>query len=225
MSDYTPSPTFHEAASYLSKASSLSQTSNALKLELYGLFKVLTISPTPIGSRPSFFDMTARAKWDAWAQMAKDYEGRVEGAETRYLEIARGLGWKEGAPLLSSESSAGEDADGRGGGTGMGMGVSVSVLSAPALEADEAGTLHGLVVENDLDALSALIEANPTIDLNAKDEYGYTPLHLACDRGNVAIAHLLLQHGVDQSIQDPDEFTAKELANVAGHDEIAALLS
>lgn len=204
--------------------------------------------------------MTARAKWDAWAQMAKDYEGRADGAETRYLEIARGLGWKEGAPLLSSEPSTGDDADGRGGGTGMG--VSVSVLSAPALEADEAGTLHGLVVENDLDALSALIEANPTIDLNAKDEYVClvslrcaplaesifrnagihptssrlrqrqrrdSPFTTTARRGPKHTglpAHYRSHRRILTFVtQDPDEFTAKELANVAGHDEIAALLS
>lgn len=131
--------------------------------------------------------MTARAKWDAWAQMAKDYEGRAQDAEERYLEIARGLGWKEGVSMLPSESSSGDDAESRGSGTGMG--VSVSVLSAPALEADEAGTLHGIVVENDLDALSALVEANPTIDLNAKDEY-VCAVSLDCARSlNPYFAH------------------------------------
>ena len=102
------------------------------------------------------------------------------------------------------------------------MGVSVSVLSVPQREAaDEAGSLHGLVIENDINALSALLRNDACIDVNAKDDYasanppfplcvcvanilnvqGYTPLHLACDRGNVAIARLLLQHGADSRIQ------------------------
>lgn len=121
--------------------------------------------------------MTARAKWDAWDQMAKDYEGRVQDAEERYLEIATSLGWREGDnPVASSSHGVTGDEEGEEGeegrtSEGMGMGVSVSVMSAPMMEADDAGTLHGLVVENDLDALTTLVANSSTIDVNAKDDY------------------------------------------------------
>lgn len=118
--------------------------------------------------------MTARAKWDAWAQMAKDYAGRAEDAERRYLEIAKSLGWKEGKIIETvSEGSSSS------GSRGTGMGVSVSVLSMPPREAeDEAGTLHGFVVENDIKALSAILQSNPSSDVNAKDEYVSAKLRL-----------------------------------------------
>ena len=72
---------------------------------------------------------------------------------------------------------------------------------------------------------------------------GYTPLHLACDRGNLAVVEVLLKHGADRNLkasrsfiyhsrvcahrhpmQDPDELTALELAETCGHEDIANLL-
>lgn len=229
MSSYTPSPAFPTAASYLSNAPALSQVSNTVKLELYGLFKLITVSPSPNTSRPSFFDMTGRAKWDAWAQASQDYDGRLNDAEKRYLDIASSLGWKEtesgeseGVPSAEQESRASESS--RPGGGGAGMGVSVSIIAPPALDKNEEGTVHGFAVQNDAQALSEFLEHNSNADLNAKDEFGYTPLHLACDRGNLPIVELLLAKGVDTSIKDPDDFEAVELARIAGHDDIVATL-
>ena len=72
---------------------------------------------------------------------------------------------------------------------------------------------------------------------------GYTALHLACDRGNLATVKVLLKHGADQtlkashsfmhrwcicaqkcSVQDQDELTALELAETCSHDEIVKVL-
>lgn len=79
--------------------------------------------------------------------------------------------------------------------------------------------------------------------LRAAFGQGYTALHLACDRGNLAVVELLLKHGADRTlkascplmwfpricaqlylIQDPDELTALELAETCGHDEIVKAL-
>jgi ankyrin repeat protein len=71
---------------------------------------------------------------------------------------------------------------------------------------------------------------------------GYTPLHLAADRGHLEIVKLLLGKGVDKSIkvrafgsidmiksiiagQDPDDMTALELAQIVGHSGIVSALS
>lgn len=40
------------------------------------------------------------------------------------------------------------------------------------------------------------------IDINSRDSYGYTPLHLACAHRNTAIVIALLQNGADINIED-----------------------
>ncbi|KAF5385444.1 hypothetical protein D9757_005368 [Collybiopsis confluens] len=223
-----PSQSFRDAASFLSNASALRKVSNAVKLELYGLFKWLTVTHEPDVSRPSIFDMTGRAKWDAWDAAGKRYSD-VQEAENRYLEIARDLGWQPGAPkkqeeaksedIWDSESSNSEESHGGGGG----LGVSVSSVVAPEIEDDN--TLHGLAIAGDAQKLHTLISLDQEINLNGLDEFGYTPLHLACDRGNVDVVRQLLAKGADTSIKDPDEMTSLELARTAGHEEIVKLLS
>ncbi|KAF8481274.1 ankyrin [Russula ochroleuca] len=216
---YSPSPAFAEAVSYLSNASSLAQVSNSVKLELYGLFKFLTVAPSPNTSRPSFFDISGRAKWDAWKLAAETYEGRPSEAEHRYLDVARDLGWKEGAPAAVTDET--EERAERGGGSGMG--VSVSVISSP--QQDEAATgLHACAMRGDVAATSAFLHAGEDLDIDALDEYGYTALHLAADRGNVDTVELLLKHGADKTVEDTDGYTAADLAAIAQRPDIVALL-
>ncbi|PFH50784.1 hypothetical protein AMATHDRAFT_144280 [Amanita thiersii Skay4041] len=231
MLPYSPSPSFHHAAAYLSSASSLSSVSSTTKLELYGLFKFVTVSPTPSTSRPSIFDMTGRAKWDAWNNTAKKYS-RPEDAEQQYIEIAKRLGWTEGTSTVKQADEDAIDLDALddqpdqpshkpSGGSG-GLGPSVSIVQAPTTMQD--GSIHGLAVENDVAGLATILKTVPEIDLDAPDEYGYTPLHLAADRGNVGIVKLLLENGADRQVKDSDDLTALELARIAGHKEIEALL-
>ncbi|KAJ3750528.1 ankyrin repeat-containing domain protein [Lentinula detonsa] len=226
-----PSDAFRDAASYLSNASSLAKVSNTVKLELYALFKWLTVSPQPNSARPSIFDMTGRAKWDAWNTAGKRFTN-VKDAENRYIEIANDLGWQPGAqqaPPQSSETVDDEiwdsdsDSSKDRGGSGGGMGVSVSSMATPETESDN--TLHGLAITGDVGKLETLTALDPDVDINALDEFGYTPLHLACDRGNTEIVRFLLSKGADSSIKDSDGMTPLELAQTAGHEKIAQLLS
>lgn len=233
--DETASPALLEAAAYLSRASSLSSVPNSTKLELYGLYKFLTVSPLPQTSRPSLFDMTGRAKWDAWSNTAKTYNDRKGDAEKRYLDIARELGWIPGdagtqVKSPSDQTSSGEVWDDELGMTVSGsssnhggMGTIVSALARPANQ-DGAETLHKLAIEGDADKISRFMEAHPLLDINKRDEFGYTALHLACDRGNLPTAKVLLEHGGDPLLKDPDNLIAAELAEIAGHDKLSALL-
>jgi len=207
--------------------------SSAVKLELYGLFKYITSSKMPSTSRPSLFDMTGRAKWDAWTATGKKYQDPQE-AEKRYLEIAKTLGWTgntnenqvQSVPSTSEGSWDDDDSDtpetsNSGGG---GMGLSVSVMMPPPPSAIDK-SIHGLALSNDVLGLTTLLEQCPETSLDAVDEFGYTPLHLACDRGNIDIVRLLLTKGADHSLKDPDNLSPVELAKEAGQSEIEAMLS
>ncbi|KZP16837.1 ankyrin [Athelia psychrophila] len=231
------SSAFRDAAAYLSSASSLSKVSTVTKLELYGLFKHLTVAPAPNTSRPSIFDMTGRAKWDAWSAAFQSYGTQSGEAEQRYLSIAGDLGWTESSGVTTtpgvlvedgsqgSEGDIWDKADAPSNHGAGGMGNSVSAVASAPLDERDAKTPHGMAVSNDVAGLEAYLNAHPEADLNELDEYGYTPLHLACDRGNSGIVRTLLARGADRSLKDPDEFTALELANVAGHDDIVALIT
>lgn len=75
------------------------------------------------GPRPGLFSFEGRAKYDAWARVASEYDGRVEDAKVRYVEIAKSAGWN-GSDEVSDETATPK----KGGGGGMGFGPSVSML-------------------------------------------------------------------------------------------------
>ncbi|KAJ7225607.1 acyl CoA binding protein-domain-containing protein [Mycena pura] len=201
---------FDDAAAYLSNASSLNDVSSVVKLELYGLFKYVTVSPLPTTPRPSIFDFTGRAKWDAWNTAGNTYAVKVD-AEKKYLDVARSLGWKEGiavpepAPGTSQSQdiwdsdSDEENKASKSSGAAQGFGNSVSSMARPEDEKDNS--LHGLVISNDLQGLLALLEQDPNVDLDARDDFGYTALHLAADRGHKSIVEFLSKKGVDRSVK------------------------
>ena len=147
---------------------------------------MLTVAPSPNTSRPSFFDLTGRAKWDAWMLAAQSYEGRPSEAENRYLDIARSLGWKEGSSAATGGDGETDGQEERGGGTGMG--VSVSIISPPTLEGtSDSSELHGYAMRDDVAALSALFSAGKCADIDVRDEYvsfvHYALQFIARDRG------------------------------------------
>lgn len=133
------------------------------------------MSHAPNTSRPSIFDMTGRAKWDAWSAANKTYGDRVDGAEARYIAIARELGWSEDKmPEVEAESELDLDSDDEegsgsgGGGGGSGLGVSVSMMSASP--AESGSVLSDLAIAGDVQGLRTLLDVNPDVDVNAKDE-------------------------------------------------------
>jgi acyl-CoA-binding protein len=148
--------------------------------QLYGLFKYVTVSTNPPTSRPSIFDMTGRAKWDAWNMAGKTYVSGTD-AEIRYLDIARDLGWSEGTALVITEKQENEQRDGEdiwdkdedGGSNGSGgvggMGNTVSTMAPPPEEID--GSIHGLAVSNDAVGITLFLEKYPDTDLNERDEF------------------------------------------------------
>jgi len=176
--------------------------------------------------------MAGRAKWDAWCSAGRAFDQR-EDAECRYLEIARSLGWAEDKVMQEptdevamsdtwEEDDSVQSSSNPGAGS-RGMGGAVSAMLPPVQELDR--DIHGFAISNDASALSNLLEVNPATNVDEVDEFGYTPLHLACDRGNLAVVQILLSKGADAAIKDPDGFSAIELARVAGHGDVQKYLA
>ncbi|KAF8527876.1 ankyrin repeat-containing domain protein [Hysterangium stoloniferum] len=218
---------FEAAAVFLSDSTSpaLAKVSDNVKLELYALYKCIKVSQTPLDPRPSLFDFTGRAKWDAWHKLGSENDHTdVEVWQQRYVDIARSLGWEPNPhPAVAANEHQDEESSNGGGG---GMGVSVSVISRLPLDEpeDDESTLHACALSNDATQLTSFLASHPDIDVNALDDYGYTALHLAADRGNTSVVKALLERGADTSVEDPDELTALHLAETCGHHDIVAMI-
>lgn len=71
-------------------------------------------------------------------------------------------------------------------------------------------------------AVAALIAAGANINLTGTT--GDTPLHLAARRGQLVAAQMLLDAGARTELRNAARRTAREQAEAAGHDTLAALL-
>lgn len=61
-------------------------------------------------------------------------------------------------------------------------------------------------------------------DPNARDERGFTPLHIACARGDAGIAELLLERGADPNAVGAAGVTPLHVAAYGGHRGVVELL-
>jgi len=225
---------FASAARHLSAPGPSQSLGTKVKLEIYGLYKVVMNGPQPPSSRPSIFDQVGRAKWDAWSAAGKtwcDASGNVrrEAAQSRYLEIARSIGWEEDlestAPPRRSNDSIDlnrldEDDETpmplNGASSGMGTRVSTMALEGPS----GTESLHDWAAEGDLVALRKHLDSRGGRGVNERNSDGYTALHLASDRGHLEVVEFLVRAKADQDLKDPDGLTARELAELAGRDSV-----
>jgi ankyrin repeat protein len=98
--------------------------------------------------------------------------------------------------------------------------VDFSDINACCGDGDNA--LHAVIRWENLSAARLLIAEG--IDVNKAGDLGYTPLHVACMRGNVDMVKLLIDSGADLfAMSEGDSPFAT--ARIAGHDQICDLLS
>ncbi|ORX38897.1 ankyrin repeat-containing domain protein [Kockovaella imperatae] len=245
---YNIGKAFKAASEWLSGTPAAAHLPNERKLELYGLFKYIQSGIGPAGSRPSLFSPAPRAKYDAWVVQHARYS--VEGlegvakAQERYMSIAREVGWDGHVPVdedndedlehLDSEDeedhagkrSSTSTGEVRGKSSNTGMGTGVSMMSREEMEVDGARDLyplHEAVLTNDLDTIKALLDQSPEL-IDVKDDTGNTALHLAVDRGYIAIVEFLLMRHADLSVQDEDGQTPLDIATMLDRTEIIMLL-
>lgn len=81
------------------------------------------------------------------------------------------------------------------------------------------------IKENDLAACNDMLsKASQSIDINALNDAGLTPLHQAVLEDNVEAVRLLLEHGAEVNKVDTDTWTPLHAACAEGHAEIVRLL-
>jgi ankyrin repeat protein len=98
--------------------------------------------------------------------------------------------------------------------------VDFSDINACSLDGDNA--LHCVVGWGDIDAAKALINAG--IDINKAGDLGYTPLHVACMKGNLEMVKLLVESGAELfAVSEGDGPFAT--ARLRGHDAICEFLA
>lgn len=62
--------------------------------------------------------------------------------------------------------------------------------------------------------------------INARDSWGYTPLHYACDNGDTAVVCCLLEARADRYVRSDDgqPLMPHEVANITGHANLVSVL-
>lgn len=83
--------------------------------------------------------------------------------------------------------------------------------------------VHEAAGRDDVDELKQLLEGNPDL-LDARDEYGLTPLHKAAARGKLKAAQFLITKGSDVNLFDEDGRTPLYWASIYDHREVVELL-
>ncbi|MBA3873084.1 MAG: ankyrin repeat domain-containing protein [Anaerolineae bacterium] len=91
-----------------------------------------------------------------------------------------------------------------------------------ATNAQRVNALHAASANRHLEIARLLIEHG--IDVNAKQEGGFTPLQAAAQNGQLELAELLLAHGADAFAKNDDGQTALDIARTNNHPEVAQRL-
>jgi ankyrin repeat protein len=94
-----------------------------------------------------------------------------------------------------------------------------SDVNACSIDGDNA--LHCVVRWGEIRAAKALIEA--AIDVNKAGDLGYTPLHVACMKGNVEMVRLLVENGANLFAMSEGD-TPFSSARLAGHHRLCDFL-
>lgn len=174
-------------------------------LKFYAFYKQSTVGAldTTTQSRPSFFKMQERAKFDAWNALGTMDQ---KTAMKSYVETLTAL-----APNWVSEVS--QESNGSGGSFGV-------FVSRPKFEEilESEKSIEDFIREGNVEKLNTLLKEIDVNDLNSLDENGLGLVHWAADRGNVdALKVILSTEGINVNLQDGDGQTALHYACSCSH--------
>ncbi len=83
--------------------------------------------------------------------------------------------------------------------------------------------IHQAAKEGDLAKVKALLEKNTDL-INAKNENGQTPLHIAASGGQLAVVEFLISQGADINLRQNNGATALHFACFGGHRDVVEWL-
>jgi ankyrin repeat protein len=95
-------------------------------------------------------------------------------------------------------------------------------VAAVADNAMQVQPLHSAAAAKDTEAVAELLAAGAPV--NGRQAGGWTPLHEAAQNGDTAMVDILLAHGADPSVGNDEGKRPYELAEAAGHADLATRL-
>ena len=101
--------------------------------------------------------------------------------------------------------------------------VAVTLLALASSSPVFCGEIHDAARDGDLGKVKELLKSNPDL-VFSKDDRGFTPLHLAAQKGHKDVAELLLANGADVNAKGNKGYTPLNEAAVYGHKDVAELL-
>lgn len=195
---------FSKATDYLGRNHE-SPELKSLLLQFYGLYKQSTTGDCDT-KRPGLFQLTARAKWDAWNKLKGT---ATAGAMSQYTTLLTSAipNWQEAAKKESWVS------------------VSAHTIPAENLIADDEKMITDYIKEGDLNSFREHLKAAPVDQLNELDDSGLGLIHWTADRNQVEILRLLLDvPEIQVNLPDSDGQTALHYAASCGHRDTLELL-
>lgn len=204
-------------------------------LQFYGLYKQATVGDCDT-KRPGLFQLTAKAKWDAWNALKgkstldamAQYTTLLTNTIPKWTESKKDAWVSVSAHSVPAENQIPDDekliADFIKEGDLKGFLDHVkSATEEQRNELDESGLglIHWAADRNQLEILRELLQM-PGIQVNLQDSEGQTALHYAASCGHKDILQLLLTTGSDRNIANADGETP---VDIAYDDSIVLLLS
>lgn len=195
---------FSKASDYLARNHDNPDLKPVL-LQFYGLYKQATVGDCDT-KRPGLFQLTAKAKWDAWNKLKGTSNG---DSMSQYITLLT-------TTIPKWQESAKKD-----------QWVSVSAHTVPVenLIPDDEKLITDFIKEGDLKSFLEHLKAATEEQLNELDESGLGLIHWAADRNQLEIlCELLKIPGIKINLQDSDGQTALHYAASCGHKDTLELL-
>lgn len=175
-------------------------------LQIYSFYKQANEGPCNT-TRPKWYDMQAKQKWDAWNSLA---DMSPDTAKEKYIALVTECDpdWKL---KLQEKGSSGKNNSQNW--------VTVSSLNSNRTEEesnDANKTIFDFCKDGDVWQVQTLLKTQPDL-LNSLDSDGLGLIHWAADRGNLDVIKVLIALGCDISLRDQCGQTALHYSASCGH--------